>query len=101
MRTSFEVRNRAYDIEIVPGEKSEGDKFEIYRVALRDGEGAQVNGTLKLTEAAIVLAEQKANEEGGTPEDWLARGCGRSLAAEILIRQPQPDFSLVIDHRWI
>lgn len=101
MKTSFEVRNRAYDIELVEQERHEGDKFEIYRVALRDAEGAQVNGTLKLTEAAIVLAEQKATEEGGTAEDWLARGCGRSLAAEILIRQPQPDFSLVIDHRWI
>ena len=101
MRTSFEVRNRAYDVEIVPGEKTEGDQFEIYQVALRDAEGAQVNGTLKLTATAVLLAEQKAREEGGTLEERLARGCGRSLAAEILIRKPKSDFSLVIDHRWI
>jgi hypothetical protein len=101
MRTSFEVRDRVYDIEIARGERPEGDKFEIYRAALRDADGALVNGTLKLTETAILLAEEKAGEEGGTPEEWLARGCARSLAAEILIRKPMPDFSFVIDHRWI
>ena len=101
MRASFEVRDRVYDIEIALGDKPEEDKFEIYRVVLRDAEGAQVNGTLKLTKTAILLAEQKAGDEGGTPEEWLARGCGRSLAAEIVIRRPKPDFSFVIDHRWI
>ncbi len=95
------MRDRVYDIEIAPGERPEGDQFEIYRVALLDADGAQVNGTLKLTKTAILLAEQKAGEEGGTPEEWLARGCGRALAAEIVIRKPKPDFSFVIDHRWI
>ena len=100
-KTSFKVRDSAYAVEIHRGERSEGEKFEIYQASVRDPEGVEVKGTLKLTETASLFAEERARAKGGTPEEWVARGCGRSLAAEVLIRKLKPEFSFVVDHRWI
>jgi hypothetical protein len=100
-KTVFKVRGKVYDAVIHRGEQPEGEKFENYQASVRNPEGTEVKGLLKLTGTATLLAEQKAKEEGGTPEEWVARGCGRSLAAEVLIRKLKPDFSFVVDHRWI
>ena len=100
-KTTFKVHDKVYDAEIHRGEQPEGEKFEVYQASVRDPEGTEVKGSFKLTETATLLAVQKAQEGGGTPAEWVARGCGRSLAAEVLIRKLKPDFSFVVDHRWI
>lgn len=101
MRTSFEVGNKSYETEISRIEKPDGEKFEICEASVRGPDGGQIMGTFKLTDTAIALAEEKASEEGGSAEEWLARGCARSLAADLVIRPLRPDFSFVVDHRWI
>lgn len=101
IKTGFDVREKTYDAVIHRGVQPEGEKFEIFQASVRDADGTEVSGTLKLTGTATLLAEQRAKEEGGTPEEWVARGCCRSLAAEVLIRELKPDFSFVVDHRWI
>lgn len=103
MTTTFEVRGRAYELEISGGARSEGGPFHLYETSVRilDSEGAQVRGTLKLTDTALAAAQEKAAEKGGSAEEWLARGCARSLAAEVLIRKLRPGFEFVVDHRWI
>jgi hypothetical protein len=101
MRADFEVRGKEYQAEIRPGEKSEDEKFQLYSVAV-GGQGAgAVEGTLKVTPQALEVAGQRASQEGGSAEDWLARGCAKSLAAEVLIRKLKPQFSFVVDYRWI
>lgn len=100
-KASFTVRDKVYNAVIHRGAQPEGEKFEMYQATVSDPEGIDIKGTLKLTGTATLLAEQRAKEEGGTPEEWVARGCGRSLAAEVLIRKLKPDFTFVVDHRWI
>ena len=101
MKTSFVVNNNSYEADIRRVEKPEGEKFEICEASVRIPDGLEVKGTFKLTDTAIALAEERASQEGGSPEGWLVRGCARSLAAELVIRQLKKDFSFVIDHRWI
>ena len=101
MRTSFEVRTTTYEADINRVDKPEGEKFAICNASIHGPGGWEVKGTFKLTDTAIAMAEERASEEGGSTEEWLARGCARSLAAELVIRQLKPDFSFVIDHRWI
>jgi hypothetical protein len=101
MRTSFEVRNKSYEADISRVEKPEGEKFEICEASVRGPDGGPIMGTFKLTDTAIALAEENATEQGGSAEEWLSRGCVRSLAAELVIRPLKPDFSFVVDHRWI
>jgi hypothetical protein len=101
MKTSFEVRNTSYDADISRVDKPEGEKFEICDASVRGPDGLEVKGTFKLTDTAITVAEERAFQEGGSTEEWLARGCARSLAAELVIRQLKQNFSFVIDHRWI
>jgi len=101
MRASFQVRDRRYEVEIRPDDKAEDEKFKLYAAAVAgQGEGA-VEGTLKLTPQAIQIASERASREGSTAEEWLARGCARSLAAEVLIRKLKPEFSFIVDHRWM
>lgn len=103
MKASFKVREEEYQAEIRPADTpaSEDEKFKLYSVAVGGpGEGA-VEGTLKLTLRAIEVAGERAATEGGSAEELLALGCARSLAAEVLIRKLKPEFSFVVDHRWI
>lgn len=101
MRASFEVRNERYEVEMEKADDPEGEPFERYQVTVRDAEGDQVKGVLKLTDTALAAAEEMAEQKGGSREQWLAQGCSRSLAAEVLIRKLSPDFTFVVDHRWI
>ena len=101
MRASFQVRNRRYELELSGEGRPEGEKFAIFRATVTGQEGGPVQGTLKLTESALTIAREKASRGGGSAEEWLARGCARSLASEVLIRKLKPDFSFVVDHRWI
>jgi hypothetical protein len=101
MRTSFAVRDRAYEASVTRVGRPEGEMFEIFEVAVVGPGGSRVEGTLKFTEAALALAEETATKEGGTADEKTARGCARCLAAELAIRKLKPDFSFVVDHRWI
>ena len=109
MKASFKVREEEYQADIRPADTpaspdspdSKDEKFKLYSVAVR-GQGEQsVDGLLKLTSRAIEVADERATKEGGSAEEFLARGCARSLAAEVLIRKLKPEFSFVVDHRWI
>jgi hypothetical protein len=101
MRTRFDVHGKSYEADIKRLEKREDEKFEICRASVCGPDGESVVGTLKLTDTAIALAEERASEQGGSTEEWLGRGCSRSLAAELVIRPLTADFSFVVDHRWI
>ncbi len=100
MKTTFEVRSESYEVDFAHVGKPEGEKFEIYEATVHGPVSSPVKGTLKLTDAAIALADEKAKDQGKTAEEWIARGCARSLASETLIRNLQPEFSFVLDHRW-
>lgn len=104
MKADFQVRDKQYQAEIRPegpGSKSEDEKFKLYSVAVDGQDGGAVEGTLKITPQAIELASERATKEGGSADEWLARGCARSLAAEVLLRNLKPEFSFIVDHRWI
>jgi len=101
MKADFQVRDTQYQAEIRPGSKTEDEKFELYSAAVGSQDGGAVEGTLKITPQAIELAGERASKEGGSAEEWLARGCARSLAAEVLIRNLKPEFSFIVDHRWV
>jgi hypothetical protein len=101
MKTTFEVRSDSYEADITHVGKPEGEKFAIYEATVQGPESSSVKGTLKLTDTALALAAEKAKDQGETAEKWVARGCARSLASEALIRKLQPEFSFVVDHRWI
>jgi hypothetical protein len=101
MKTTFEVRRDSYEADITHVGKPEGETFEVYEVTVCGPESSPVHGTLKLTDTAVALAADKAKGEGETAEEWVARGCARSLASELLIRKLQSDFAFVVDHRWI
>ena len=101
MKTTFDVGSDTYEADIAHVGKPEGEKFDIYEATVQGPERSSVQGTLKLTETALALADEKAKDESETAEEWIARGCARSLASEILIRKLRPEFSFVVDHRWI
>ena len=101
MKAGFQVRDKQYQAEISAGEKSDDEKFQLYSVSVDGQEGGAVQGTLKITPRAIEVADARASKEGGSAEEWLARGCARSLAAEVLIRRLKPEFSFIVDHRWV
>ncbi len=100
-KTTFEVANKSYNDEIQQAEKPEGEKFEICEVTVRGPDDRTVQGILKLTQDALVMADQRAAEEGSAAQDWLARGCARALAAEVVIRELKSDFTFVVDYRWV
>ncbi len=101
MKASFTVHGRSYEVEIFREGRSEDEKFEICRALVEGQVKGSVQGRLKLTTRALELAGERAEKEGGSAEEWLVRGCSLSLASEILIRKLEPDFSFVIDHRWV
>lgn len=101
MRVSFDVRDESYEAEIYRVDKPEGEKLEICEAWVRGPGSNHVKGTFKLTDTALALAEEKAAQEGGSMDEWLARGCVGSMIAELVIRPLRSGFSFVVDHRWI
>lgn len=101
MRSTFTVKNQQYELTLEPKERSEEDKFHPYGVMVDGQPGGRVQGTCQVTDEALNTARDKAGASGTSPEDLLARACGRSLASELVIRKLKPDFSFVVDHRWV
>jgi hypothetical protein len=103
-RTSFTVRMKKYELALEKREAAEGEKYVPYTVTVRvDGseKNGTVRGTLQFTPAAIEAAQKRSAQKGGSPEDLLAAAAARSLSAEIIVRKLKPDFSFVVDHRWL
>jgi hypothetical protein len=103
MRSKFKVRDKEYEVVLEKRERAEADKFEPYgaTVTVSGQAGGAVKGTLQFTPETIAAAEKQAAGKGESVGDLLARASGRSLAAEVLIRKLKPDFSFVVDHRWL
>jgi hypothetical protein len=101
MKSKFRVRDREYEVVLEKRAKGEADKFEPYGATVSGQPGGSVAGTLQFTPETIAAAEKKAAGKGESLGDLLARASGRSLAAEVVIRKLKPEFSFVIDHRWL
>lgn len=101
MKSTFKVRDHEYQVVLEKRERGEGDKFNPYAATVTGQAAGPVSGTLQLTDSALEAASQKAPSEATAAEELLARACGRSLASEVLIRDLKPDFSFVVDHRWL
>lgn len=97
MKTSFKVRGKAYEAVIEKRERGEGDKHHPYHVTVSGQPGGDVSGTLQLTDSALEAAQKK----GSDSDQALASACGRSITAELVIRKLKPDFSFIVDHRWV
>jgi hypothetical protein len=101
VKASFEVRGEPYELEMGRRDDQEGEAFVIYEATVRPRQQGEIKGTLKLTAQAVEAAAARGDKEGRSAEDWLARGCARSVAAELVIRSLKPEFNLVVDHRWV
>lgn len=97
MKTSFKVRGKDYEAVIEKRERGEGDKYNPYGVTVTGQPGGSISGTLQLTDSALEAAQKKGGDANGA----LASACGRSIAAELVIRKLKPDFSFIVDHRWV
>jgi hypothetical protein len=101
MKTKFKVREREYEVDVERRLKGESDKLEPFTATVSGQPGGPVKGTMQFTPEAVEAAEKKAASDGTSFEELCARASARSLAAEVLIRKLKPDFSFVVDHRWI
>jgi hypothetical protein len=93
-----------YELVLEKRDPAEGEKFHPYTATVR-AEGAQSNGsvrgTLQFTPGALEAAEKRAAQKGASPDDLLTVAAARSLSAEVIVRKLKPDFSFVVDHRWL
>jgi hypothetical protein len=101
MRTTFTVRNRKYELVLEKRQPAEGEKNHPYAATVSGENGSPVKGTLQLTPGAMDAAQKIAAAKGASIDDLLASAGARSLAAEVLVRKLKPDFSFVVDHRWL
>jgi len=101
MRTTFTVRSKKYELVLEKREPGEGEKNHPYTATASGENGSPVRGTLQFTPGALDAAPKLAAAKGVSFDDLLASAGGRALAAEVLIRKLKPDFSLVVDHRWL
>lgn len=101
MRTKFKVRDKEYEVSLEKRQPAEGDKFLPYSATVTGQNGGTVKGTIQLTPEALEAAQKKSTEGGTSADDLLASATGRALAAEVLIRKLKPEFSFVVDHRWL
>jgi len=100
MKAKFTVKNRQYEVVLEKAERGEEDKFHPFRATVTGQEGGAVNGTCQLTDRALEAAGEKATG-GASADDVLANACGKSIASELFIRKLKPDFSFVVDYRWL
>lgn len=101
MKTKFKVRDKEYEVVLERRAKGEGDKFEPFAATVSGSGVGPIQGTLQFTPEALEAAQKKATEDGKTMEDLLVHASARSLAAEMVIRKLKPDFSFVVDYRWL
>jgi len=99
MRTTFTVRNRNYELVLEKREPGEGEKNHPYTSTVTNG--SPVRGTLQFTPGALDAAQKMAAAKSFSVDDLLASAAARALAAEVLVRKLKPDFSFVVDHRWL
>lgn len=101
MKTTFKVRDKQYELSLERREKGEEDKFNPFTVTVSGQAGGPVTGTMQLTDEVLKKAEEETDSSSESAEALLARACARSLAAELVIRKLKPDFSFIVDHRWL
>ncbi len=101
MRTTFTVRNRKYELVLEKREPGEGEKNHPYTATVSGQNGSPIRGTLQFTPGALDAAPKVASAKGSSVDDLLASAGARSLAAEVLIRKLKPDFSFIVDHRFL
>ena len=100
MRTTFTVRNQKYELSLEKREPAEGEKNHPHTATV-SGPNGTVRGTLNFTQGSLDAAQKMAEAKGPSVDDLLVAAAGRSLAAEVLIRKLKPDFSFIVDHRWL
>ncbi|TDI48326.1 MAG: hypothetical protein E2P02_00955 [Acidobacteria bacterium] len=101
MKSKFTVQDTQYEVVLEKKERGEGDKFNPYGATVSGQPSGNVSGTCRITDDALRLAEERTRSEGASSGELLARACGKSLASELVIRKLEPDFSFVVDHRWL
>jgi hypothetical protein len=101
MRTTFTVRDRKYELVLEKREPGEGEKYHPYTATVSGQNGSPVKGTLQFTPGALEAAQKMAAEKRLSVDDLLAGAGARALAAEVLVRKLKPDFSFIVDHRWL
>ena len=101
MNSKFTVKNNEYEVALEKSERGEDDKFNPYRATVSGQSNAPVQGTCQITDAALETADKNAVSGGATAGDLLAEACGKSIASELVIRKLKPDFSFVVDYRWL
>jgi hypothetical protein len=101
MRTTFTVRNRKYELVLEKRQPGEGEKNHPFTASVSGQNGSPVRGTLQFTPGALDSGQKMAAAKGVSIDDLLASAGGRALTAEVLIRKLKPDFSFVVDHRWL
>lgn len=101
MKSTFTVQNKQYEITLEKKERAEGDKFHPYVARVSGQSDGVVEGTCQITDDALKEADELASSGGASALDLLAKACGKSLASELVIRKLEPEFSFVIDHRWL
>lgn len=100
MKSKFTVKNKQYEVALEKGERGEEDKFHPFNATVTGQEGGAVHGVFQLTDRALEAASEKA-AGGNSADDLLAVACGKSLASELILRKLKPDFSFVVDYRWL
>ena len=101
MKAIFKVRDTEYTATLSKTEKGEEDKYNPYQVVVSGQLGGDVHGELQVTDEALKLADELAADNGSSTDVLLAEACGRSLAAELVIRKLHLGFSFVVDYRWL
>ena len=101
MRTTFTVRNRKYELVLEKREPGEGEKNHPFTASVSGQNGSPVRGTLQFTPGALDAAQKMAAAKGLSIDDLMASAGARALAAEVVVRKVKPDFSFVVDHRWL
>ncbi len=100
MKSKFTVKDRKYELALEKGERGEEDKFHPFTATVTGQEGGAVRGICQLTDRALEAANEKAKGDASAA-DVLAAACGKSIASELVIRKLKPDFSFVVDYRWL
>jgi hypothetical protein len=100
MRTTFTVRNRKYELVLEKREPGEERKTTRHRFGV-GSERKPGPGHPSIHSGSSRAAPKIGRGEGRFLDDLLASAGARALAAEILIRNLKPDFSFIVDHRWL
>ncbi len=101
MRATFNVKDDRYEVTLEKRERGEEDKFNPFAGTVSGPTGGGVQGTFQITDEALKRADERASSSGVTSDELLARACGKSAATELVIRQLKPEFSFVVDHRFV